>query len=94
MITLSVSEAFAYDMLAIASIKVVKNPMNLAAADNVTQLIREIGEQVGWDKQWCVLASREYLDLYNVNHEMYVRIDELKQRGEQPGDAVYIDSRV
>ena len=94
MITLSLSEAFAYDLLAIADIKSLRNPGNAQAAQICTDLDDEIARQVGLLKHTEVLHSEEYSALRLVNDEMYIRIDELKARGERMGDAMYIDSRV
>lgn len=93
-VTLSHDAAFVYDMLAIASIKASHNPGNDNAMANVAKLLEELIVQVGSDKHFQVFGSDEYRDLYRVNEEMYVRIDELKARGELPGDAKYIDDRV
>lgn len=94
MISLPLSEAFCYDMLAIASIKASFNPHNQQAATNMDALAIDIARQVGYDRHNAVVASPEYRSLLRVNREMYMRIDELKARGEQIGDAVYIDDRV
>jgi hypothetical protein len=93
-IKLSLSEAFAYDLLAIADIKTLRNVGNYQASLACADLDDEIAQQVGYNHHCAVLASDEYAALRKVNDEMYVRIDELKARGEQLGDAVYIDSRV
>ena len=94
MINLIVDEAFAYDMWAITQIKALRNPKNLQANANQVQLAKEIREQVGDDKHYEVRTSREYLDLYRVNDEIYVRVDEVKIRGEQVGDHKFVDDRV
>jgi hypothetical protein len=93
MITLTHSEAFAYDLLAIAAIKAVRNHSDKTVTE-LSRLELEISRQVGWDRHEEVMTSPEYAHLYKVNDEMYMRIDELKARGEQPGDASYIDDRV
>lgn len=93
-VTLEHDAAFVYDMLAIATIKVVYNPSDPKAITVVTDLISKLERQIGAEKHLQVVGSPEYADLYRVNAEMYVRIDELKLRGEQPGDAKYIDDRV
>lgn len=93
-VTLTHDASFVYDMLAIASIKSARNPTNIAALRHVALLIGELQSQLGDEKHFSIIGSKEYRDLYAVNDEMYVRIDELKIRGEQPGDAKYIDDRV
>lgn len=93
-ITLEHDASFVYDMLAIATIKAVHNPLDLNAGLNIARLVGEIEPQVGKEKHFEVIGSPEYAELYRVNEEMYVRIDELKKRGEQLGDAKYIDDRV
>lgn len=93
MIHLTHSEAFAYDLLSIADIKYVKTKAETAWS-NFATLRDEIVAQIGDEKHRNVVDSPEYEQLYRVNHEMYVRIDELKARGEQFGDARYIDDRV
>lgn len=93
MITLTHSEAFAYDLLAIAEIKAARSDSGRAVF-SAHALDEEIERQVGAKKHEVVLESPEYAHLMKVNDEMYVRIDELKARGEQPGDARYIDDRV
>ncbi len=94
MISILHSEAFAYDLLAIAAIKAARNPADNEAKGNLMVLDDEIRRQVGtlWHEQ--VFASEEYRDLMRVNDEMYIRIDEIKARGEKLGDARYVDDRV
>lgn len=94
MITITIDEAFAYDLLAIASIKAVRNPTNAAANDQVNRLSDEVSKQVGSAKHYHVLGSREYAALRKVNDEIYVRVDVAKARGEQVGDHRYVDDRV
>ena len=94
MITLRHNEAFAYDLLAIAQIKALRNPDNEEACLICLNLAFEIERQVGREKHEMIIVSREYLNLYRVNDEIYVRVDEAKVRGEQVGDHRYIDDRV
>ncbi len=93
-IYLSHSASFAYDLLAIAAIKARRNPDDNAAKGNLMMLEDEIQRQVGILHHEQVCASEEYRELYRVNDEIYVRIDEIKARGEQLGDARYVDDRV
>ncbi len=96
MIKISLDESYAYDMLAIAGIKSDKNMnrRNKQADENYSRLCDEIEDQVGHGKHLGVICSKEFGHLSTVNEEMYNRIDEMKARGEQLGDATYIDSRV
>jgi hypothetical protein len=94
MISLAVSEAYAYDMLAIATLKMGMNPKDGKAKENMLQLADQMIGQLGDERYLEVLESEEYEALYRVNREMYIRIDELKQREERVGDARYIDNRV
>ncbi len=93
-IYLSHSAGFAYDLLAIAAIKARRNPDSTDAKGNLMTLDYEIQQQVGVLLHEQVCASPEYARVVQVNDEIYVRIDELKARGEQPGDARYVDDRV
>jgi hypothetical protein len=94
MISLTLSEAFGYDLFAIASIKACHNPANDAAQSAAESLSAELARQVGRDLHYSVLGSAEFKRLREVNDEMYVRIDELKERAATGEDALYIDNRV
>ena len=94
MITLTHSEAFAYDLLSIAYVKLFHNSGDERAYKNVMDLSAEIECQVGGAPHEAILASDSYDRLYRVNDEMYVRINEIKQRKVTPEDATYIDDRV
>jgi hypothetical protein len=94
MITLTHSEAFAYDLLSIAYVKLFHNPRDKRAHKNVMDLSAEIERQVGGAPHEAILASDSFDHLYRVNDEMYVRINEIKQRKVTAEDATYIDDRV
>lgn len=89
MIQISVDEAVAFDMLAILSIKSRKNPIPSLFANELA-LSAEIEHQLG-DRYMAVMESSEYDRLYQTNLRVFDRIDLLKSRGEQPGDATFID---
>lgn len=93
-IYLSHSAAFAYDLLAIAAIKVRRNPDDNGAKGNLMLLDDEIQRQVGVLHHEQVCASAEYLNLLKVNDEMYVAIDALNEKGEMHGMATYVNDRV
>lgn len=94
MIYLSLSEAFAYDLLAIASIKAARNPDNNEAKGNLMTLDYEIQQQVGVMYHQQVCASEEYRHLLLVNDQIYVRNDEIKTRPITADDMAYTDGKV
>lgn len=93
MITLSVSQSYAYDMLAIAHIKMTRNSSTAAVLEHM-RLVEQIQPQVGAAKHDAIVRSPEYARLQEVNDQMYLRIDEMKQRAPTGEDAQYIDDRV
>lgn len=97
MINLSLSEAYVFDMLAIASIKamrVSRDDIQSPAWKERQRLEDAIISQIGPDLFECILNSPEYARLYEVNDQMFVRIDEMKLREPTGEDARYIDDRV
>ena len=93
MINITVSEGYAYDLLAISQIKSDKNPKDSNASKNFDLLSKEICRQVGAELHFKILKSKEYERLYSVNEEIYLKIDQLKALGERYGDAIFIDSK-
>lgn len=81
MITLTKSEAIAYDELAIAATKARRNPANTAAKGNLLLLEDEIQQQVGALLHEQVCASGEYAELVRVNDMMYQAIERLEREG-------------
>lgn len=84
--------AYAYDMLAILFIKANKdyNETNNRNAENLSGCI---GRQVGKELHQTIVRSGEFLELYYANLSVFERIDDIKRRAEQLGDATYIDQK-
>lgn len=91
MITLDLSESYCYDMLAILAVKLNQTLDDKTRVEYIRMSDR-IAAQVPNHQE--VVRSPEYNRLYEVNREMFVRIDELKQRKPTGEDAQYIDDRV
>ena len=87
MINLRVSEAYAFDYLAILQIKCEMDPKknfgNLAAW--VTNMIDEIDDNVLWRS---IMESVEYKKLYEVNKKTFEAVDDAKEDGVK---ASYVD---
>ncbi len=92
-IILSHDPAFAYDLLSIAQVKFFKNKSNLNAEKNFLCLNKEIALQVKEDLHNKIVNSIEYNNLYNVNEDIYNKVDKIKNHGEAAGDALYIDTQ-
>lgn len=94
MIYLSLSEAFAYDLLAGAVVKVRHNPDNAEAKGNLMVLDEEIQRQVGALFHEQVCASEEYRALLQILDDIYVRNDLIKTRPPTGDDMAYTDGKV
>jgi len=95
MIRISVDEAAAYDMLAILSIKIVVNGGNDVMPSRVVEerLTSEAVASLGESLHGEIMSSPEYKRLLRANLAVFDRIDLIKTRGEQLGDATYIDQQ-
>lgn len=92
--TLVHDTAYVYDMFAISSIKCEFNSHDSKVLEAQTQLYYTLLDQQGFHDHYQITESEEYQDLYAVNKEMYVRINEMKTREPTGEDAKYIDDRV
>lgn len=94
MITLTLSEAFAYDLLAGAAVKLRHNPSSAEAKENLISIHHEIREQVGVTLHEQVCSSIEYQTLMCILDDIYVRNDEIKARPITADDMAYTDGKV
>lgn len=93
-VTLVHDMAYAYDMLAIACIKVVYNPQDHKALAGYLDLNTTLEQQQGELDHDAITSCDEFARLSQVNQEMYIRINEMKLREATGEDAKYIDDRV
>lgn len=93
-VTLTHDMAYAYDMLAIACIKANYNKQEEAAERMYHALWDTLEAQQGKADHHAIIYCGEYGRLYEVNEEMYIRINEMKLREATGEDAKYIDDRV
>lgn len=100
MISISVDEAFAYDLLAILMIKGEKCQNRSPEVNNARWRLEGELEHQGEDDESAragilqhsqVLRSPQFAALRQANLTVFNRIDAIKARGEQPGDATFVD---
>ena len=77
MIKVSVDEAYAYDMLAILTVKEEAAPSDESAINRESLWI-DILLEVGGDIHAAVMASPEYQRMIEVNQQLFSTIDALK----------------
>ncbi len=94
MIYLLESEAFVYDLLAGAAVKVHHNPDSAEAKARLMELDEQIQQQVGVLNHEQVCASPEYRGLLSILNDIYVRNDEIKTRPMTGEDMAYTDGKV
>ena len=87
--------AYVFDMLAIFGIKMVKTSgeLYIQSSKNYSDLKAYLCERLGNEEYSQIVRSDAYAKLYQANIEVFNRIDEIKVRGEQLGDATYIDQK-
>ena len=87
MINLKVSEAYAFDYLAILQIKCEMDPStNFEAYSKcVTNLIDELKDNKKWTQ---IMDSIEYRNLYEINFQTFQAVDDAKEDGVK---ASYVD---
>ena len=86
MIRVSVDEAYAFDMLAILSVKchyANGKEETDKTSRNYKRLEAEIKSGIGIDKFNHVINSEEYNDLFNINMEIFDTIDLLNKACDQ-----------
>lgn len=77
MITILVDEGYAYDYLAILSVKrkKLKTDKALETRDQCSEFIMK---QVGEDKHLDILFSQEFIDLFSVNSETFDAVEKAR----------------
>jgi hypothetical protein len=77
MISILVDEGYAYDYLAILTVKSKKLQTDkaLEARDQCSEFIME---QVGEDKHLDILTSQEFINLFNVNSETFDAVEKAR----------------
>jgi hypothetical protein len=78
MITISLDEAYIFDILSIHEIKKNKSSGAQPHVDNFNKLYTEIANQIGIDKINKILLSKEYADLVSANTETFNLVDMVK----------------
>lgn len=90
MIKIEVDEAYAYDMFAIATIKLSKNDNSLNRA-NYASLACDIYSGIG-EKHHLIISSSEYEELYRINRNIFEYIDKMKTNPSIE-DGVWVDKQ-
>jgi hypothetical protein len=77
MITILVDEGYAYDYLAILTVKAKKinTDKSLEARDQCNEFIMS---QIGEDKHFDILKSKNFTDLFDVNSETFDAVEKAR----------------
>lgn len=80
MLKISLDEGFAFDILSIAQIKIIKSSVQdkEKLISNYQNLSKEIISQIGFDLYGEIVASKEYQDLRDANEKTFNLIDQVK----------------
>ena len=82
--------AYVYDMLAIKAVKKLKQPSIQNDADYASLhdcLVKEVGE----DKHFDILSSKEYMDLYCTNMDVFDAVERLKKSRISASEVDYLN---
>lgn len=80
MLKISLDEGFAFDILSIAQVKIIKSSVQdkEKLISNYQNLSKEIISQIGFDLYGEIVASKEYQDLRDANEKTFNLVDQVK----------------
>lgn len=85
MVTISVDEGYAFDILSIFQVKIhnCTDPVKLETSKRgFSMLYEELKAQLGQDKLSEIINSKEYDDLYTENQTTFVLVDAIRSSNE------------
>ena len=77
MLKITVQEAFAFDLLSIYLLKVIKNSSDINN-ENYSRLLQELYFELGVQKVNTILNSIEYRELFQTNQNIFELVDKVK----------------
>jgi hypothetical protein len=85
MVTISVDEAYALDILSIYEVK-IRNCTDQKKIENsksaYTILYKELSNRFGFEKMQQIIQSNEYKDLYKANEDTFYLVDKIRSSNE------------
>jgi hypothetical protein len=85
MVTISVDEGYAFDILTIFQVKIANciDPSKIAASQlGFNRLFDELYHQLGYEKVTEIITSQEYRDLYDENCKTFLLVDKIRSSEE------------